>query len=303
MNTHDGVERADRVHLVGVPFNSAGRNDGVARAPMALRKAGLVQRLRDVVVHIDDRGDVSVGPASAERDLESGLIAPLALVRMIEMVRAEVGASLAAGGFPVVIGGDCPVLLGCLGASGVDAMPGLLFIDGHEDAWPPARSTTGEAADMELGLALGRTVAGLPPSVVDHIPRLDTRRVVVLGARDAAELADAGVASLRGTVPVVPPEELGAAEQIVSAAVRRIEGIGGWWLHVDLDVLSTVSLAAVDYPLPGGIDWRQLTALTRQALSSPGVVGWDITIYNPDLDPDGEQARLIVRYVVDSIGN
>ncbi len=36
---------------------------------------------------------------------------------------------------------------------------GVLFIDGHEDAWPPELSTTGEAADMELGFALGVTVA------------------------------------------------------------------------------------------------------------------------------------------------
>ena len=33
---------------------------------------------------------------------------------------------------------------------------------------------------------------------------------------------------------------------------RLQEGTDGWWLHVDLDVLSTNSLPAVDYPQPEG---------------------------------------------------
>ena len=40
--------------------------------------------------------------------------------------------------------------------------PGLLFVDGHEDAWPPSASPTGEAADCELGLALRLFVLPAP---------------------------------------------------------------------------------------------------------------------------------------------
>jgi len=39
-----------------------------------------------------------------------------------------------------------------------------------------------------------------------------------------------------------------------------------WWLHTDLDVLSTEALAAVDYPQPGGLSWDQLTEVTIAAL-------------------------------------
>src|SRR5215475_3369580 len=30
-----------------------------------------------------------------------------------------------------------------------------------------------------------------------------------------------------------------------------------WWLHTDLDVLTTAELAAVDYPQPGNLTWDQ----------------------------------------------
>ncbi len=292
-----------KIHLLGVPFNSAGRNDGVARAPAALRRAGLVQRLRAAGVSVVDRGDVDLGPTAPERDAVSGLIAPGALAAMIRTVRAEVQAIISAAAFPLVIGGDCSILLGCLPAQGSRSPPALLFVDGHEDAWSPASSTTGEAADMELGFALGLTTAGLPEDLLSEMPRLDARDVVVVGARDKRELFIAGVPSVSELVHTVPPERIIAAEaeSVAVEAAWRLAHRGARWLHVDLDVLSTESLAAVDYRQPGGLDWDALTSFTRGALSTAGVIGWDVTIYNPGLDPDGTDAVRIVRYVVESL--
>ena len=290
---------APRVHLLGVPFNSNGRADGVALGPAALREAGLAHALTAAGIELVDRGDVDVGSTTTERDPDSRLIAPAAVIDMIRTVRAEVRAIREVGGIPLVIGGDCPILLGCLDVRG---SPGLLFVDGHEDAWPPALSTTGEAADMELGLALGLTVAGLPPQLAGELPRLDRDRVVVIGPRDRRELAEAGVPSISEVVGVVRPDAVAAKpERIAADAAAQLEAGGEWWFHVDLDVLSTRSLGAVDYPQPGGFDWDTLDALTRRALSSGRLIGWDVTIYNPDLDPDRTDARRIVRYLAESL--
>ena len=291
-----------RVHLLGVPFNSNGRADGVALAPAALRDAGLVQAIMAVGVELVDRGDVEHGPTTTERDPDSGLIAPAAVIGMIRAVRSEVRAIREAGAFPMAIGGDCPIVLGCLDDRGSGPPPGLLFVDGHEDAWPPALSTTGEAADMELGLALGLTVAGLPQEMASELPRLDRDRVVVIGPRDRRELAEAGVPSISGVVGVVGPDAVAAEPERIAADAAEQLGAGGeWWLHVDLDVLSTESLGAVDYRQAGGFDWRTLEVLTRRALRGPGLIGWDVTIYNPDLDPDRSDARRIVRYLSESL--
>lgn len=288
------------VHLIGVPFNSAGTADGVARAPRALRETGLAEQVA-TTRQLVDHGDVSLTTPTAERDPRSHLIAPEALAAMIPAVRARVAEALAAGGFPLVIGGDCPILLGCLGVAPDGVPPGLLFVDGHEDAWPPKASTTGEAADMEVGLALGLTVAGLPDVLTGEFPLLDPARVVVIGARDRSELDEAGVRSIEDTVQMIGPELVMNWGREVEAAIDRLSAQGPWWLHVDLDVLSTESLAAVDYPLPGGLAWADLERLTKRALVTPGVIGWDVTIYNPDLDTDRSAAQRIVRYVGDAL--
>ena len=76
---------------------------------------------------------------------------------MIGQVRDAVAAVRGSGRFPLLVGGDCPVILGALAALQADrGRPGLLFVDGHEEAWPPRLSPTGEAADCELGLASPR---------------------------------------------------------------------------------------------------------------------------------------------------
>lgn len=122
-------------------------------------------------------------------------------------------------------------------------------------------------------------------------------------SRDEQELADAGVESIGGMVSFVRPDAItDAPDSVGSEAASTLGGQGPWWLHVDLDVLATDSLAAVDYRQAGGLDWPALTGLTRRALASPGVLGWDVTIYNPDLDPNGAGAMRIVRYMVDVLG-
>ena len=289
------------IELIGVPFNSSGTSDGVARAPAALRRAGLVDALRAVGLAVRDAGDVDLEPGGPIRDAVSGIIAPGALVAMIRAVRGAVAAAGDRGAFPVVIGGDCPILIGCLAAER-ERSPGLLFVDGHDNAWPAHESTTGEAADMELGLLLGPAPVGLPADLRHEIPELDPGAVTIVGARDGAELDGAGVASIGDRVEMIPPAALGSRPgDVVGRVIDRLAARGRWWFHVDLDVLSTDSLAAVDYRQPGGLDWPTLTAISRRALAAPGLGGWDVTIFNPDLDPDGAGARRIVAFTAEAL--
>ena len=181
-----------RLALIDVPTNSSGHTSGEARAPAVLREHGLAAALRrsgEVV----DRGEVAFAPPSPDRDPRTGIIAPETQVQMVEGVRTEVGRAIAREELPLVVGGDCPLLLGCLAAArDAYGRVGLLFIDGHEDAWAPHGSTSGEAADMELGLALGiTTVAGLD-RLQALLPVVSPADTVVLGPRDREEIAAAG---------------------------------------------------------------------------------------------------------------
>ena len=245
-----------------------------------------------------DAGDLML-PVPVPVRGPSGLLAEDALVAMIGHVAEAVGAARGRGWFPLVLGGDCPVILGALAALQAERdRPGLLFVDGHEDAWPPRVSPTGEAADCELGLALGLFDAGLSPQLRAALPRLDAANVAAIGPRDASEPTTAGVASLDGQLgALIRPPDL--TTHRYTAALAGLPS--PWWLHTDLDVLATGELAAMDYPQPGGLTWAQLTALTATALTADGCAGWSVCIYNPDLDPGRDGADTIVGYITHAI--
>jgi arginase len=296
--TSGTVRDMHAVGLIGIPANSAGTRDGVARAPSALRAAGLTEALGR---HTDvrDYGDVELPAPSLERDPQTDLIDPHSLVRLVQATRTGVRTIVEDGRFPLVIGGDCPLLLGCLIAARTDGRVGLLFVDGHEDAYLPEQSPTGEAADTELAFALGLADASWSPELSSVLPAVTADNVRLLGARDAETLRRDGVASLADGVRSVDDESVKRDPQVVteracSSLVRP------WWFHLDLDVLSTSALPAIDYPQPGGLGWDALASVSASALRSEPA-GWDVTIYNPDLDPDGAHAARIVRFLVDAL--
>jgi arginase len=283
--------------MIYVPFNAAGVSTGVARMPQAIHNAGVEARLPPPV----QSTWIAVDSLTTTRG-PSGLISEHALSQVVLDAAQSVGDAWRDGKIPLVVAGDCPVLLAPLIAAADCGGAGLVFIDGHEDAWNPTVTLTGEASDCEIAVALGMFDG--PASLAPHLPCLQAAHLVVLGPRDQAEIADAGQQSIRGRVAhylsgadlaaKLDTDTYGDVTDLVAGGAAGAEA--GWWCHVDLDVLATAALPAVDYPQPGGLTWGQLEALTDACLRVPGCLGASVVIYNPDLD-GGKAADRITEYI------
>jgi arginase len=280
--------------LTGVPYTSAREPGGVADAIGALRQAELAERLAEHGVA--DAGDLELLPPSGERG-RSGVLNEQAFEHLVDTAHVHVHRVHERDRRPLLVGGDCPVLLGALAALGDER--GLVMLDGHEDAWPPPLSETGEASDSELGLALGLFSDNTPPPLDRWGPLLGPANVALLGPRDRAAIVAAGVRSISGDVAffrddrdlqaVRPSELMAEALNAIAADV--------FWLHIDLDVLAADAFAAVDYPQPAGLGWTELEQLAAAAAADPRCRGASVVIYNPDLDPSREDANRIVDFL------
>jgi arginase len=279
--------------LTGVPYTSAREPGGIARAIGVLRELGLAERLE---AHgVVDAGDLDVLPPSGERG-PSGILNEEAFEHLVDSAHVRVHEARHRGRRPLLVGGDCPVLLGGLAALSTE--PGLVMLDGHEDAWPPPLSETGEASDSELGIALGLFPENMPPPLDRWGALLGPSNVALLGPRDRDEIAAGGARSIGEDLAFFRDERsLQEAEsRAMAEALNAIEA-DSFWLHVDLDVLSSDAFAAVDYPQQGGLNWAQLESLASEAAQDPRCRGASVVIYNPDLDPDREGASALIDFI------
>lgn len=74
--------------------------------------------------------------------------------------------------------------------------------------------------------------------------------------------------------------------------------LDGFWVHLDADVLDPAVMPAVDSPDGGGLLPEELGPLLRVLVRSPRRVGLDVTVYDPDLDPDGTAGALLTDLLV-----
>ncbi|MFF9868028.1 arginase family protein [Streptomyces sp. NPDC013953] len=261
------------------------RPSGVQDLPTALLDTGLQGRLGAARA-----GRVEAPAYDPERDAATGILNPAGIAQYSARLADAVGGVLDRGGFPVVLGGDCTILLGNLLALKRRGRYGLLFLDGHTDFYQPSAEPAGEAASMELALATGRGPR-LLADLEGRGPLLRDEDVVAFGFRDSAESAEAGMQPLPPRLHAVGLDGVRAAGAAAAAhqAVDRLAagGSAGFWVHLDVDVLDDALMPAVDHRIPGGLSWQELEHVLRTALADERAVGLDVTIFNPRLDPGG----------------
>ncbi|MGW0733055.1 arginase family protein [Streptomyces sp. NPDC002851] len=269
------------------------RPSGVQDSPRALLDAGLL--LHPGAMRA---GRVEAPAYDPRRDADTGILNPTGIAEYSVRLADAVGSALDADRFPVVLGGDCSVLLGNLLALRRRGRYCLLFLDGHTDFYQPSAEPTGEAASMELALATGRGPR-LLADLEGRGPLVRDEDVVAFGFRDSVESAEAGMQPLPPQMHAVDLDAVHAAGAATAArhAVDRLTGCdsAGYWVHLDVDVLDDAIMPAVDYRLPRGLSWSELESVLRTALVNSQAVGLDVTIFNPRLDPDGRIAARLAQ--------
>jgi arginase len=281
---------------VGAPLDCSGTSRGEARAPRALRDAGLAQR-----TGARDFGDVEATVDDPNRDARTGVIGFEQIRRASSEIYSAVAAVLGEGEKPLVVGGDCTILVGALAAAKEQLRRvGLAFVDGHLDFFGGETSPSGEAADMELAFVTGYGPEGLV-DLVGPPPIAQPGDVVVMGHRADSQEGNPRESDLVGErihLVEAPAIKRGDPERLGRYVAERIEAQAGrFWLHFDVDVFDQEELPAVTYPVPDGLGWEHTEALLRPLVQSRRLVGLSIADFVPNKDPDGRYARHLVDLV------
>jgi len=289
--------------VLGAPSNlglkppSPEKEPGVRYMARALREHGLTSRL-----HAKDAGTVIPPKYESTIDPSTKIRNTAAIREYSIQLAGRVGSLLDGGRFPIVIGGDCSILLGSALALRRRGRYGLLFIDGHSDLLTPETSQSGGAAGMDLALTTG-TGPKMLTDMESSSPYIQPSDVVVFGYR-LPEPNDSSPFAPHPPMTAFPLDRIRTEgiDEATTAAVKPFEDPGlEFWIHVDVDVLSPDWMPAVDSPDPGGMTPSELTRSLKKAIASSKCVGMEVTIYDPERDPTGRCAKLIVDILSESL--
>ncbi|WP_245598082.1 arginase family protein [Haloglycomyces albus] len=301
------MDRSRKIAILDAPSNLGLRPPaphtvpGCAKAPGALRDQRLIHRLkaRDTGCLTPPRYDPTHWQPGdgVDQAAEIGRYTRRLADRIEDMWRERT--------FPLVLGGDCSIVLGPLLASRRRSdrdrsRRGLVFIDGNSDFRHPGNSEfVGAAAAEELALATGRGQPDLT-DIEGLRPYVEQDSVALLGIRTddphRVELEASGIAAR--TSPRLRAE---GPQRSAQWACDRLGNVATFWLHVDVDVLDPSVMPAVDGPVNGGISIGELGHLVSAIVSDQRCVGMDITVFDPDGDPTGEYGRALVDMLVSAL--
>ncbi|TWF33872.1 arginase [Chitinophaga polysaccharea] len=275
---------------LGLRPNEHGLEPGTWKAPALFLESGLAERINAKVVKLDHPSydfDAQFGTK-----IRNGLSIREFSLRLANVV----DNSLKSDSFPVVLGGDCSILLGCLLGTRRWGGKGLVHIDGHCDYFHPGNydvtSRLGTVAGMDLALATGKGELLLTnwPGIRGAL--VEEGDAFQIGERNAehpefpatyGDIASSSISLI--TIQQLLTQGLETTAKDICKKITS-RGLKNVWLHVDFDILDQIHLPAVDSPGSPGLDFKGLEIMLTELLQSGLFTGIDFTIYDPDLDPE-----------------
>lgn len=268
---------------LGLKEPAPGIEPGVKFLPAALEKEGFSEL-------IGVRQRLFVGPPaySMHLDKESKIRNADAIGGYSKKLAAAIRIVIEEDKIPLVIGGDCSVMIGAGLALRQKGNFGLFHLDGHTDYMWPEFSQTGGAAGM--GLAL---VAGVGHEKLTNIenlkPYIKEENIFCIGNREYDE--EYVALSLKSNMRYIDLAGIRkeGIKSITNDFLQMVEEkkLDGFWIHFDVDALNDEVMPCVDSRTEDGLWYYELKEMLKPLIHSSYFSGMEITILDPTLDKEG----------------
>ncbi|HXN63775.1 MAG TPA: arginase family protein [Candidatus Acidoferrales bacterium] len=292
------VRQPRKIALIGAPTSAAALTPGHERAPAALREAGLVAKLTEAGFEVTDLGD-SITQTFQPDDEHPRARNVAAVVAVLNDLRPRVEHAVKSGALPLIVGGDCSIALATVaGARRYYRHVDLVYVDGDADLNVPATTPSGCTDGMVVSHVIGM---GAPELVRfwGETPLVREPDIVLFGFErlDPAE----EVALSRSPMRRFRANEVrraGAANAAQSAIRQMHGGQHEFVLHFDVDTISGNQFSATNFPSTDGLNLDEARDALRVFAAQKNLAAFEVTAYNPQLDPDGSSARALIELIV-----
>ncbi|HJZ46600.1 MAG TPA: arginase, partial [Roseiflexaceae bacterium] len=293
------------IAIIGTPVDFGAGRRGVDMGPSAIRYAGLQEQLEALGHRVRDLGNIHVPlaeqiapPAAGEklRYLEPLIEINLALAEQVASV-------VAAGSFPLILGGDHSLSIGSIGGVARGRRIGVIWMDAHGDFNTPETTPSGNIHGMSVAALTGRGHPRLAsPLKPDEWKGgggavLRDADVAMVGIRDLdAREREALRASGIQVFTMHDVDRRGLASVMEEAIMRVSVNTAGFHVSLDMDALDPSEAPGVGTPVFGGISYREAHLAMELVAQSGKLLGMDLVEVNPILDERNVTAALAVEF-------
>lgn len=290
-----------------IPYNCGwGASDrGCADGPSVLKKRGLHTQLSNLGIRTQWAKFLYSELEPKDLEAPQGRMSLPLVEDYCHLLHGQVTATLAAGEFPVSIGGDHSMAIGTWAAVADHYQNhgklGLIWVDAHMDAHPSVESSASTSYHgTPAGLLLGSGDKALLELAAEH-PVLSPEHLCIIGVRsyeppEELFLQKLGVRLYR--MPEIRERGLGSVMQEALATVTK--GTDGFGITVDLDAFDPSRAPGVGSPVEDGL----MHGETLDALAGLGTrkdcLALEIAEYNPHHGKGGITTAL-VRDIIASV--
>jgi arginase len=299
-----------KIRIIGVRMDLGAGRRGVDMGPSAMRKAGLLSRLRDLGYQVSDGGNIHAEEPEVHEIHDPKLKYLPQIVAAMEVLVKRVSETIEAGEIPLVLGGDHSIAIGTI--AGISSCfrrqrkkLGMIWLDAHGDANTPETSPSGNIHGMPQAIAFGRgakelvTIGGF----AEGEPKLDPKCTSIVGARSIDRNEKRVVAEIG--MRVFTMEEIdrrGIYEVSREAIDIATRGTDGMHVSFDVDVMDPTVAPGVGTPVRGGLTYRETHTLMEMVAESGRMIAMEVAEVNPILDVRNSTAEVAVEMVASAFG-
>ncbi len=290
----------DQIHVIGMQMDLGASKRGVNMGPLAIRYAGLLEKLNELGFTAKDKGDILSGAPQTD-DPHMKNFTPIFDAN--KLLFHHVKETLSEGAFPVILGGDHCVAAGSISATNHFYQKiGIIWIDAHGDFNNEMSSPSGNMHGMPLS-----AVTGFGPSSMvafsDYLKYVDPKNVAVVGGRDIdpeerKRMAESGV----HVFSIHDVDLLGMAEVMKQSIAIASDGTNGIHVSFDVDAITPQEAPGVGTPVHSGLTVREAFLAAELVASSKKLLALDMVEINPILDEGNKTGSLACELVLAFLG-
>jgi arginase len=265
------------IRIIQVPYDCGYKDIRQGQAPGYFLSNNLVQLL-EADGH---RVEVSRIEAQSEFTLEVGTA-----FELNRLLSPAVKNTIAAGGLPLVLAGNCNSCLGSIAGINSDRL-GVVWFDAHGEFNTPETTRSGFLDGMPLAIAAGRCWKGVAGTIPGFAAVRESDVILAgacdLDAEEQRQLEQSDINLIRSAGR--NDDEI---LKSIEAALVRLQGrVAGIYLHIDMDAFEISEGRANHYGATGGLSVTLVEAAIALIKAQFKIMSATLASFDPSGDTNG----------------